>query len=236
MTAHELDQPRMIYTGDMPPHLMMRPLDPYADEEEEAAEEDDFEPGVEAPRPVLPTLLATGAALAAGIAIGVFAPALYRGMSASPSRQPVLQRAVVAPEPVAPSEPAPGPSLPKSRVAEAAPPPAVKTHPPAAPLRLAVARRAPKTAAAWRPTRQSDKACRPYACPDPEITAAEGDLQQAYQRALRAGAPADQLRAGQVEWLLARQAAANHSPADLPGIYRQRIAQLNALADDEPPH
>lgn len=236
MTAHELDQPRMIYTGELPPHLTMRPADPYDEIEEE---DEDFGPPAEASRSILPIVLATAAALAAGIAIGVFAPMLLRGPSARPEPpRPALLQATLTPEPIAPAEPAAAPPSPERTLAEGPPPPPIKAHAPAAPLRLAVARIAPSRAAAgpWRASRSNDKACAPYACPDPAIAEAETDLQQAYQRALRAGAPADELRAGQIDWLLARQTAAHRSPGDLPGLYRQRIAQLNALADEEPPH
>jgi uncharacterized protein YecT (DUF1311 family) len=234
MTTHELDQPRMIYTGEMPPHLTMRPVDPYDEVEEEEA---DFEPAADARPSILPIALATGAALALGIAIGVFAPALFRGPSARPATvPPVLQRAVVDTEPAAPSESAPAAPLPETALAEATPP-AVRERAPVTPLRLAVARLGPAPAA--RPMRSpaggARNACMPYTCTDPAIVAADSDLQQAYQRALSSGAPADQLRAGQIDWLLARQAAASRSPADLAGVYRQRIAQLNAIAD-EPPH
>ncbi len=241
MTAHELDQPRMIYTGDIPPHLVMRASD--SDLETEAGDEAFLE-APEARRSIVPIVLATGAALAAGIAIGVFAPGLFKSASGPPAEAPVRiapqhPQIATAPEPTAPTaggpvEAAPAPPAPLTAPAETPPHPAAK----AAPIRLAVARvsRTSPSTGPWRPVRESDKSCAPYACPDPAITAAETDLQAAYQRARNAGAPADQLRAGQIDWLITRQAAANRSPADLAGAYRQRIAQLNALADSEPPH
>jgi len=236
MTAHELDQPRMIYTGDIPPHLVMRPLD--SDLDDEAGDEAYLEPEQEARRSVVPTVLATGAALAAGIAIGVFAPALWRGDASPPEpARPAAQPAAPPSDLIAPAGPAssaPAQPLPASTIAEAPPRPTAKAASP--PIRLAVARVSRAAPGPWRPIRHSDKSCAPYACPDPEITAAEADLQAAYQRARSAGAPADQLRAGQIDWLLTRQAAANRSPAELAGVYRQRIAQLNALAEGEPPH
>lgn len=225
MTAHELDQPRMIYTGALPPHLMRAAEEPS----ERPYAEDDLEPPADEPRPFLPLAIAAGAALTLGIAIGVFAPALVRGRPApQPAPPPVVQTASLAPEPVARPELAPQAPLSETMAAELQPPLAVPSPAKAAPLRIAVARLAP--------TRAADTPRRPIQeVVDPVIVAAESDLQHAYQRALSAGTPADQLRSGQIDWLLTRQAAAGRSPADLAGAYRQRIAQLNALADD-PPH
>ncbi len=72
-------------------------------------------------------------------------------------------------------------------------------------------------------------------CADPTIAAADQDLKRAYQRALKAGAPVRTLRAQQYDWQAASEAAAARSPGELVSAYRQRIEDLNALADD-PPH
>ncbi len=72
-------------------------------------------------------------------------------------------------------------------------------------------------------------------CTDPAIAAADQDMERAFQRALRSGAPAKTLRAEQQAWLSVREDAAGRSPADLADVYEQRVAELNAIADD-PPH
>ena len=72
-------------------------------------------------------------------------------------------------------------------------------------------------------------------CADPVVASADRDLKQAYQNAQAAGAPAERLRADEIDWLLFRDSAARRSPAELALAYRQRIDQLNRLAD-EPPH
>ena len=72
-------------------------------------------------------------------------------------------------------------------------------------------------------------------CADASIAAADQDMRKAYQRALRSGAPAAALRAQQDDWLALREDAARRSPSDLAAAYEERIADLNAIAD-EPPH
>ena len=72
-------------------------------------------------------------------------------------------------------------------------------------------------------------------CADPTIAAADQDLKRAYQRALKSGAPVKVLRAQQDDWQAASETAAARSPGELASAYRQRIGELNALADD-PPH
>ena len=71
-------------------------------------------------------------------------------------------------------------------------------------------------------------------CADPAIAAADQDMESAFQRALRSGAPVKALRADQQAWLVLREEAARRSPADLAEAYDQRVSQLNALADDPP--
>jgi uncharacterized protein len=71
-------------------------------------------------------------------------------------------------------------------------------------------------------------------CEDPDLAAADRELNQAYRRALRSGAPVDQLRDEQRDWLAIREDAARHSPRALANVYEQRIDDLNEIADDGP--
>jgi uncharacterized protein YecT (DUF1311 family) len=71
-------------------------------------------------------------------------------------------------------------------------------------------------------------------CADPELSAADRELNQAYRRALRSGVPPEQLRADQRDWLAIREDAARRSPRAVASIYEQRIDELNQIADDGP--
>jgi uncharacterized protein YecT (DUF1311 family) len=71
-------------------------------------------------------------------------------------------------------------------------------------------------------------------CADPELSAADRELNRAYRRALRAGAAPEQLREEQRDWLSIREDAARHSPRAVADIYDQRIDELNRIADDGP--
>lgn len=104
----------------------------------------------------------------------------------------------------------------------------------------------PRPKAAARPDAEPALAeqvgCKPGAsrlevtlCADATIAAADQDMKRAYQRALKSGAPVKVLRAQQDDWQAASEVAAARSPGELASAYRQRIDDLNALADD-PPH
>jgi uncharacterized protein YecT (DUF1311 family) len=69
-------------------------------------------------------------------------------------------------------------------------------------------------------------------CADPELAAADRELNRAWRRALRSGAPVDQLRQDQRDWLAIREDAARRSPRALANVYDQRIDELNQIADD----
>jgi uncharacterized protein YecT (DUF1311 family) len=71
-------------------------------------------------------------------------------------------------------------------------------------------------------------------CADPDLSAADRELNRAYRRALRAGAAPEQLREEQRDWLNVREDAARHSPRAVANIYDQRIDELNRIADDGP--
>jgi len=70
-------------------------------------------------------------------------------------------------------------------------------------------------------------------CADPDLAAADRELNRAYRRALRSGAPPDQLRDEQRDWLAIREDAARRSPRAVASIYEQRIDELNRIADDD---
>ena len=71
-------------------------------------------------------------------------------------------------------------------------------------------------------------------CADPDLSAADRELNQAYRRALRSGIAPEQLRADQRDWLAIREDAARRSPRAVASIYEQRIDELNQIADDGP--
>lgn len=199
---------------------------------------------------------AVGGALVAGLTLGIWIGPTLRPVAtvdpapaamASLPEAPVLpaprlghappDRAMIAAQALFPSlgrvhtDPTPAPR--KARLATA------KTrHGAASPM--------PRSAA--RPADEPDSAaaepvgCKPGAsrlqvtlCADATIAAADQDMKRAYQRALKSGAPVRALRAQQDDWQAASETAAARSPGDLASAYRQRIDELNALADD-PPH
>lgn len=69
-------------------------------------------------------------------------------------------------------------------------------------------------------------------CRDSGLAAADRELARTYRRALEAGAPSRQLRAEQQDWYEIREDAARRSPAAVSRVYRQRIDELNRLADE----
>lgn len=72
-------------------------------------------------------------------------------------------------------------------------------------------------------------------CADPDLAAADRELDRAYRRALRAGASPEQLRTEQGDWLYIREQAARRSPRAVASLYEQRIDELNRIADDGDP-
>ena len=69
-------------------------------------------------------------------------------------------------------------------------------------------------------------------CANPDLAAADRELNRAYRRALRSGAPPEQLRDEQRDWLAIREDAARRSPRAVASIYEQRIEELDRIADD----
>jgi uncharacterized protein YecT (DUF1311 family) len=68
-------------------------------------------------------------------------------------------------------------------------------------------------------------------CSDPEISAMDRRMAQAYGEALAAGASAGELRAYQAEWRAAREQAAADSPDAVAQVYDARIRELDGYAD-----
>lgn len=131
-----------------------------------------------------------------------------------------------APPPAPLPEPAP-------RVADARPliaPPPVRSGPP-------LSAPAPRTGADCSGARSTAES---MICSDPDLAAADRELNRAYRRAMQAGAvPPGALRADQRDWLSIREDAARHSRRALAQVYQQRIDELNDAArssgDEEGP-
>ncbi|ACG76567.1 hypothetical protein PHZ_c0153 [Phenylobacterium zucineum HLK1] len=68
-------------------------------------------------------------------------------------------------------------------------------------------------------------------CGDPRLAGLDRRLDRAFERAVAAGIPYRELRAEQDDWLAIREDAARHSPDAVESVYRQRIAELDDLAD-----
>lgn len=95
--------------------------------------------------------------------------------------------------------------------------------------------RAPDPIGVVRPSFDCRRARSPaeeMVCADPDLAAADRRLARAFQRALRAGTPYDLLRAEQDDWLEIREDAARRSTRAVAAVYGQRIAELDAMADD----
>jgi uncharacterized protein len=73
------------------------------------------------------------------------------------------------------------------------------------------------------------------ACRDPGLRAADRRMAEAYVGALAAGASERRLRRDQVDWLNLREDAARHSKQAVENLYRQRIQELEGVADAPPP-
>ena len=69
-------------------------------------------------------------------------------------------------------------------------------------------------------------------CADPELAADDRELAGAYRRAMQLAPYPDEIRSEQRDWMEIREDAARRSPQALAGLYRQRIEDLNATADD----
>lgn len=72
-------------------------------------------------------------------------------------------------------------------------------------------------------------------CRDPELAAQDARLAQALTSAAKAGVPVNDLQDGQAAWLAERNAAAHRSRAEVSAAYRQRIEEVESLANPAPP-
>jgi len=239
MTVHNIKRPYMIYEGPRP--RRPAPVEPVVEHVAvlggDARSETSRSPSRDK---AFAVILMVAVALAAGVGIGFWL---------SPTLRPA--EAILPAEPPAPAvgsltRPAETPPLPA--VVATAPPAAVEAV--AAPAKAKAAPRKADRARAPKVLARNDTTvapralggCRPDGsraevtiCADPSIAAVDKDMQSAFQRALRSGAPAKALRAEQRAWLVVREQAARRSPSDLASAYRARVNELNAIADD-PPH
>jgi uncharacterized protein YecT (DUF1311 family) len=169
------------------------------------------------PPPPLPPVRSAGK-------LEVLPPELARSAPRAPAASAPVQlsgqsASQVAPTPVAPAAPI------SPRLADVTPPPAA--IPPPAP-QVAYGYGDPACAGARGRAAQ-------MVCGDPDLAAADRELNRAYRRAMRSGAmPPEQLRQEQRDWLSIREDAARRSPRAVASIYEQRIDELNQLADDGP--
>ena len=134
-----------------------------------------------------------------------------------------------------PAAPPPLPSVEAPAYRQVAPPaPAIRQPPPlAAPAEPGVAqvqRQGP--ARAGFDCSGARSPAEAMVCGDPELAAADREMSRAYRRALQSGsAPAGAVRQDQRDFLDIREDAARHSRRALAQVYRQRIEELNAIAD-----
>ncbi|MDB5462389.1 MAG: hypothetical protein JWP23_778 [Phenylobacterium sp.] len=73
-------------------------------------------------------------------------------------------------------------------------------------------------------------------CEDPELAAADRRLSQAYRAAVAAGAPEEDLRDEQQDWLSLREDAARRSRRALADVYEQRIGDLERQREAASPN
>jgi uncharacterized protein YecT (DUF1311 family) len=68
-------------------------------------------------------------------------------------------------------------------------------------------------------------------CADAGLAQADRVLERSYERAVAFGVPRRMLRDEQDDWLAIRENAARYSRSAVADVYRQRIRELNAMAD-----
>jgi len=68
-------------------------------------------------------------------------------------------------------------------------------------------------------------------CADAGLAQADRALERSYARAVAFGVPRRMLRDEQDDWLAIRESAARYSRRAVADVYRQRIEELNAMAD-----
>jgi uncharacterized protein YecT (DUF1311 family) len=174
-----------------------------------------------------------------------------------PMRVEVAEPTLPAPPPPPTSsaklEVLPGDMPPPVALARRPPPilsiaPRIEFRPPQPPRELAMApapRDAVATTAPVAPTatpapapvrtsydcRDAPTLARAMVCRDAGLAAMDRRMKQAYAAAVAAGAPEDELRADQEDWLAIREEAARVSRRSVTNIYSQRIDELRAIAD-----
>lgn len=180
--------------------------------------------------------------------IGGIALACVLGVGLGLAARPQLAANVPKPAAMAPSpktverqmdivmaEPQPQALAPKSTPLEVMSPELTQAAKAATPPREPVAEPQYVEASPSYDCREASSPAEEMVCSDPALAAADRHLARAFQRAVKAGAPYDLLRAEQDDWLEIREDAARHSPRAVAAIYDQRIGQLNAMARGEGP-
>ncbi|MBT9472856.1 MAG: lysozyme inhibitor LprI family protein [Pseudomonadota bacterium] len=180
--------------------------------------------------------------------IGGIALACVLGVGLGLAARPQLAANVPKPAAMAPSpktvehqmdivmaEPQPQALAPKSTPLEVMSPELTQAAKAATPPREPVAEPQYVEASPSYDCRAASSPAEEMVCSDPALAAADRHLARAFQRAVKAGAPYDLLRAEQDDWLEIREDAARHSPRAVAAIYDQRIGQLNAMARGEGP-
>jgi uncharacterized protein YecT (DUF1311 family) len=192
------------------------------------------------------------AAIALGLAFGFWArPSLPKTGEALPPGSPIVPIEVgkAAPAPLAPSNgkiqvlppgaqasaappPAPTPdAAPQPSPGDAAPPSGGEQPPDVlAPTPPPLAVPSPR-AGAGPDCGLAPPGAERMVCSDPDLRAEDRALRRAYRRALDAVDDRSALRADQRDWLAIREDAARHSRRALEDVYRQRIDELNGIAD-----
>lgn len=194
-----------------------------------------------APPPMQPVTPAAPAAVTPPVPIEVVGPEPAPPPSAAADEQlEVLPDAMAqASRPVAAPRPPERRPPPQRQVEVAQAPPEVPAAARAPePIRVAPPP-APRVAATAPPPVRPSFNCR-YArsrseqmvCSDPELAMLDRRLNRAFERAIDAGVPFRALRAEQDDWLAIREDAARRSPEAVASIYRQRIGELSALAEE----
>jgi uncharacterized protein YecT (DUF1311 family) len=162
----------------------------------------------------------------------VLPPDMAAHAQSAPAREAVLP--IPRPTPIAPPEPPP-------QAETHAPPPPPHEPPPPAPQPPAPAVAAADAVATAPEFTRPAFACsrvrslaEDMVCHDRRLAAADRRLTRAFADALASGADEEALREDQADWLAIREDAARQSPEAVASIYRQRIRELEAIADGRP--
>lgn len=129
------------------------------------------------------------------------------------------------------------PAAPSARVAPRPPPapPMPRETPSAAETAQAAVGRISPEPRRFDACRDAPTPAYEMVCNDRWLAQADQRMKRAYSAALAAGAPVDELRRDQDDWLEVREEAARISRQAVADIYRQRTRELFAMADGGPP-